>query len=70
MRWCFAIVNNKLAEIYFKKKKNGKNKIFAHCYIKREDFKTKKEQKQIFEDIKRVKVIYRNKKYKLISIMQ
>lgn len=67
MSWCFAIVNNKLAEIYFEKKKNGKNGIFAHCYIKRKDFKTKKERKQINEDTKRVKVIYRGKKYKLIN---
>lgn len=67
MSWCFAIVNNKLAEIYFEKKKNDKNKIFAHCYIKREDFKAKKEQKQIDEDTKKVKIIYKNKKYKLIN---
>jgi hypothetical protein len=55
-----------LAEIYFNKKKNGKNKIFTHCFVKRKDFKTKKEQKWINEDIKKVKVIYKNKKYKLI----
>lgn len=66
MSWCFAKVNNKLAEIYFNKKKNGKNKIFAHCFVKRKDLKTKEEQKWIIEDTKKIKAIYKNKKYKLI----
>jgi hypothetical protein len=39
----------------------------GHCYVKKEDYKTKQEQKWIEEDTKRVKVVYRNKKYKLIS---
>lgn len=67
MCWCFAIVNNGLAEIYFDKKKNGQIKITGHCYIKKEDFKTKQEQRWIKQDTKRVRVVYRNKKYKLIS---
>jgi len=66
MSWCFAIVNNKLAEIYFDKKKNGQKKIWGHCYVKKKDYKTKQEQKWIIEDTKRVKMVYRNKKYKLI----
>lgn len=40
MPWCFAIINNKLAEIYFEKKK-GKIKIEGHCYVKKEEFKTR-----------------------------
>jgi len=66
MSWCFAIVNNRLAEIYFDKKKNGQTKIWGHYYVQKEDYKTKQEQKWIIRDTKRVKVIYRNKKYKLI----
>ena len=66
MAWCFAIVNRRLAEIYFEKKR-GKNRIFAHCYIRKEDFKTKKERKQIAEDTKRVKVVHRSKKYRLLK---
>ena len=66
MSQCFAIVNNRLAEIYFDKKKNGQTKIWGHCYVQKEDYKTKQEQKWIIRDTKRVKVIYRNKKYKLI----
>lgn len=66
MGWCFAIVNNRLAEIYFDKKKNGKPKIWAHCYVKREEYETKQEQKWIEQDTQRVRVVYRNKKYKLV----
>lgn len=64
MAWCFALVNGRLAEIYFKEGK-GRPKIWAHCYIKKEDFKTKREQKQIASDTRRVKVVYRNKQYRL-----
>lgn len=66
MSWCFAIVNGKLAEIYFDKKKNSQTKIWGHCYIEKRDYKTKQEQKWIKQDTKRVRVVYRNKKYKLI----
>ncbi len=41
MSWCFAIVNNRLAEIYFEEKK-GKTKIIGYCYVKEEEYKTKK----------------------------
>jgi len=63
--WCFAIVNNRLAEIYFNKKKNGQINIWGHCFVNRKDYKTKQEQKWIDLDTKKVKVIYRSKKYKL-----
>lgn len=64
MHWCFAIVNNKLAEIYFTEKTK---KIFGHCYVKREEYKTKSEQKMIDRDIKKVRLMYRNKKYKKVK---
>lgn len=67
MGWCFAKVNNKLAEIFFDDDKPLKSKIFGHCYIKREEYKTKREQKMIDEDIKKVRVVFRNKKYKLVK---
>ena len=69
MSWCFGIVNNKLAEIYFEKKKR-KTRIIGHCYVKKEDYKTKQEQKWIAQDTKKVKVIYRDKKYKLIPSLK
>jgi len=34
MNWCFAIVNNKLAEIYFKPGKN-KIKFLGHTYVQK-----------------------------------
>ena len=68
MYWRFAIVNNKLGEIYYHKKKNGRVKILSHCYVKREDYKIKQEQRMIAQDIKRERVVYRNKEYKLIKL--
>jgi len=46
MSWCFAIVNNRLAEIYFEEKMD-KPKIIGYCYVKKEEYKTKREQKWI-----------------------
>lgn len=67
MFWCFAIVNKRLAEIHFDKKKNGQMKIFCYCFVRRKDYKTKQEQKWIQEDTKRVKVSYMKGKYKLLK---
>lgn len=53
--WCFAIVNGRLAEIYFDKKHG----IYGHCYIKREEY-DKREQKMIDSDIKKYKFVYRS----------
>lgn len=62
MGWSFALVNGKLAEIFFDKKA-GTPVIFAHCYVKKEEYRTKKEQKWIEEDTKKFNVAYRKKKY-------
>ena len=67
MCWCFAIVNNKLAEFFFDKKKNGQVEIRGHCYVEREDYKTKTEQKWIEHDIGKGRIVYRNKKYRTIK---
>lgn len=61
--WSFAIINNRLTEIFFEKKK-GKLFINGHCYVKKSEYKTKKEQKQIKEDTKKYKFSYRNKIYR------
>jgi hypothetical protein len=68
MNWSFAIINNKLAEIYFERKKNGDIKFLGHCYVKREEYKTKKEQKYIDDDIARTKLLYRKGDYKRILL--
>ena len=57
--WCFAILNGKLAEIHFDKKKN----VWGHCFVKRSEYKTKREQKMIDADIKKARFTYKNKKY-------
>lgn len=56
--WCFAIINHRLGEIYFKKGKG----IHGHCYIDRKTF-NKREQRMIDVDIKRFHFTYRNKFY-------
>lgn len=62
MSWSFAIINNKLAEVHFKK--DGKTITFlGHCYVKASDYKTKKEQKYIKEDTEELKLTFRNQKY-------
>lgn len=60
--WCFAKVNNKLAEIFFERRR-GKLIFFGHCYVKRADYKTRRDQKWINSDIKKYDFIYKNKEY-------
>lgn len=62
MGWCFAIINNRLAELYFEKSKSG-IKFQGHCYVDRLEFKLKSEQKSIDKDIAKFRFTYRNKKY-------
>lgn len=67
MNWSFAIVNGRLAEIFFdEKKKKGARRIRTHCYVKKSEYKTKREQKWIREDTGHVQISYRNKKYRLL----
>ena len=65
--WCFAIMNGRLAEIYFQKKHG----IYGYCYIDREKY-SKKEQKMINTDIRHYKFTYRKGFYfdKLNGIKQ
>ena len=58
--WCFAIVNKKLAEIYFERKR-GKTKIQGHCYVGKEEYMTKREQKWIKHDTAKFQFVYRKK---------
>lgn len=65
MSWRFGIVNSRLAEVYFERKSN--RIVFkGHCYVEESEYKTKREKKWIKEDTKKLKLIYRKKKYKLI----
>ncbi|MFZ2303638.1 MAG: hypothetical protein WAV98_02505 [Minisyncoccia bacterium] len=64
--WAFAIINNKLAEFYFDKKKRGS--IHSHCYVKLEEYKTKQEQKMIREDIVKYKFTWKKGEYKQVPV--
>ncbi len=57
MYWQFGIINSRLAEVYFERKK-GKTEIISHCYVKKKDYKTKQELKWINEDTKHLKLKY------------
>ena len=63
MSWSFAIVNGKLAEVFFDRKKNGSPVILGFCYVKKSEYKTKREQKMIVADTKIYRITYRKKKY-------
>lgn len=64
--WAFATINNKLAEFHF----NSKNKdILGHCYVKLEEYKTKREQKMIKDDIAKYKFTWRKGKYKQLPVI-
>lgn len=66
MNWSFAIVNNRLAEIYFERR-GQKLQIIGHCYVQKEEYKTKREQRLIAKDTLSYRFSYRNKKYTKIS---
>ena len=55
--WNFAIINGSLAEVFFERR--GKVVIFqGFCYVKRLEYKTKKEQRWIDKDTEEVKLKY------------
>ena len=72
MSWCFAIINNRLGEIYFDNDKKGRANIYGHCYVREEEMKTKtkEELRAIKSDTAKGRIVYRNKKYKLIKIQK
>lgn len=43
MYWSFALINNKLAEIYFETKK-GIIKYIGHAFVKKSEYTTKREK--------------------------
>ncbi|OGJ43004.1 hypothetical protein A3B60_01050 [Candidatus Peregrinibacteria bacterium RIFCSPLOWO2_01_FULL_39_12] len=63
MYWCFATINNRLAEIFFKKGKTDSIKIFGHAYVNKSEYISKKEQKWIAEDTRKLKFSYRKGNY-------
>jgi len=69
MNWSYAIINNRIGEIYFNKDKEGRMELYGHCYVTEEQKSQmcKEERKFMEENIKGGKIIYRNKKYKVIK---
>lgn len=60
--WAFAIINSRLAEVYFEK--NGdKTLVKGHCYVNGDDYRTQQEKKWIKTDAKKYRFTYRNKEY-------
>jgi hypothetical protein len=60
--WSFALVNGRLAEVFFKIKKE-KTIIDGHCLVKREGYTTKYEQRMIDNDTKKYKLTLRKGVY-------
>lgn len=57
--WSFALVNGRLAEVSFDKEYG----IWGHCYVEKEEYKTKQEQEWIKADIKKYQFTYRKGYY-------
>lgn len=64
MSWSFAIINSRLAEIFFKGKTLKSIRIFGHAYVNKTEYTSKKEQEWIDKDTKKLNFSYRNGKYK------
>ncbi|MFA4872787.1 MAG: hypothetical protein WC659_02530 [Patescibacteria group bacterium] len=62
MGWCFAIINNRLAELHFEHF-GTHTKMVGYCYVKRSEYRSKQEQKWIQEDTKKGRLTYRKGKY-------
>ena len=63
MGWCFAIVNGRLAEVFFEKKRKHIS-ILGHAYVARNKYKTKKEVRWIEKDTSKFRFVYRKGAYK------
>lgn len=62
MAWSFALINNRLAEIFFDKKSKC-IEILGHTYVNESDYKSSKEQKWIDKDTKYFCLVYRKAAY-------
>ena len=57
--WQFALVNNRLTEIFF----DG-GKILGHYYVDSKDYGSKEAKKWILEDTKKLNLSYNKGKYR------
>ena len=65
MGWRFALVNNRLAEIFFKGEKRPR--VFTHCYVERSEYKSKQEQGWIDKDTAKCRFSCQKGKYKRLK---
>lgn len=57
--WCFGLINNRLAEIFYEQ-----GKIQGYCYVHEREYKTKQEHRWIREDTERVQLTLRKGVYR------
>ena len=65
--WAFALINGRLAEFHYEISKGKFYMTYGHCYVKRSEYKTKKEQTWIKKDTEKYHFTYRNKKYRRVG---
>lgn len=63
MSWSFAVVNKRLAEIFFDHQK-GETIMRGHAYVDKKEYATKSEQKWIKSDTAKYRFVYRKGQYK------
>ncbi|MEI7709700.1 MAG: hypothetical protein WCI76_03220 [bacterium] len=62
--WAFALINGRLAEFHYEISKGKFYMTYGHCYVKRNEYKTKKEHKWIDKDTQKYRFTYRKGKYR------
>ena len=65
--WAFALINGRLAEFHYEISKEKFYMTYGHCYVKRNEYKTKKEQTWIDKDTKKYRFTYRKEKYRKVG---
>ncbi len=65
--WAFALINGRLTEFNFEINKGKFYMTYGHCYVKRNEYKTKYEQRWIDKDTKKYQFTFRNKQYRKVG---
>ena len=65
--WAFALINGRLAEFHYEISKRKFYMSYGHCYVKREEYKTKKEQRWIDKDTEKYRFTYQKGKYRKVG---
>ena len=65
--WAFALINRRLAEFHYEISSGKFYMTYGHCYVKREEYKTKREQRWIEKDTKKYRFTYQKGKYRRVG---